>query len=1006
MSKTSKNIIGENFSPDLIKQIDTRQKKLGKLQPDTEDIVYNTSKTSWLRLASGVDFNSYTNSDIAKKFNITTSNTNSVAKQFVLFGGVTGEKGPQPLADLATSNLNLKEQIEAQYGIGNHTLWGYDPPPGITSLEIRALNRGAIRKAELIITAHNPDQFQLIETLFLRLGFTMLVEWGHTMYYDNDGNLQNMDYKTSPFTNFLNKFGGGYGRLNTFNETITKEREKYNYNYDAFVGFVSNFTWSIGADGVYNINLTIISPGSLIESLTISKSTDKSDQLEDKENAGNIVSAYFNHWKKVLDDGKNDVINSLSDSGKPTFNRAGEAADNVFKFKFKNKELIKINMTTPDSTEESSPESFSHYYISLGALLRFIEKAGLYYDKKDNPIIGIDSRYGKSFMLSHPYQQSVNPSICILKSSLPDYKGFVTEDPPEKIDGTNTNKPTITSNEQTAAIVGQAIAGLDNVQELSINPFIERFRTTNSKFSGYQADIMGIMVNFDLIINVATSNLDVSLYDFIENILNSISSVTGGINDFSVSYNEDTRKVTIYDNRTVPGVSPERPKIGKFHIYGFKQDQQQGSFIKNFSFQTKVFPQLTNLVAISAHTGEIPLPDEASSFQILNKNLSDRIMGQNEIVPRGSKEKLSTISKYYDEIINLNNHFKIMYTGQRKTRDDYYAARYKALLGNILKYDIQSKALATELVSPFFIPVDLSLTMDGLSGMTLWQQFDITPDYILPPEYPSNLNFIIQGISSTVKDNEWTTTLNTLTWPSNNKKTYTGPTEFFKGTTTFSPPPPGESDGDNSFPLNNSNNSPYFIQSSETAFENFGVELGTALVIDDILKFLHPQARPYFDTFLTELLKLDSLRGYTIALTSSTRSFPQQANEYRKNKKNAPPGRSNHNYGTGIDIGINKGDTVILTKGSSIEKWLDSGIPYIRSKAREAGAFAAPYVNVWGGEFNDYHDPVHFAISFDDNRAYNDAKTLATKLGKPIETLSVDEIFNNIVLYTKSGNIL
>ncbi len=350
MPEASKNIIGENFSPDLIKQINTRQEKLGKLQPNPEDIVYSTSKTSWLRLASGVDFNSYTDSDIAKKFNITTSNINSVAKQVVLFGGVTGENGPQPLADLAASNLNLKEQIEAQYGIGNHTLWGYDPPPGVTSLEVKALNRGAIRKAEVMITAHNPDQFQLIETLFLRLGFTMLVEWGHTMYYNNDGNLQNMDYKTTPFTNFLNKSGGGYKRLNTFNETITKEREKYNYNYDAFVGFVSNFTWSIGADGVYNINLTIISPGALIESLTISKSTDKSDQLEEKENAGNIVSAYLNHWKKVLDEGSNNVISSLSNSGKPTFNEAGEAADNTFKFKFKRKELIKINMVTGESS--------------------------------------------------------------------------------------------------------------------------------------------------------------------------------------------------------------------------------------------------------------------------------------------------------------------------------------------------------------------------------------------------------------------------------------------------------------------------------------------------------------------------------------------------------------------------------------------------------------------------------------------------------------------------------
>ena len=56
-------------------------------------------------------------------------------------------------------------------------------------MEIQALNKGSIRKATLMLTAHNPDQFRIIELLYLRLGFSILVEWGHNMYYDNDGNL-------------------------------------------------------------------------------------------------------------------------------------------------------------------------------------------------------------------------------------------------------------------------------------------------------------------------------------------------------------------------------------------------------------------------------------------------------------------------------------------------------------------------------------------------------------------------------------------------------------------------------------------------------------------------------------------------------------------------------------------------------------------------------------------------------------------------------------------------
>ena len=37
-------IIGENINPDLIKQIDIRQEKLGKAVLDPQDIIYNNSK--------------------------------------------------------------------------------------------------------------------------------------------------------------------------------------------------------------------------------------------------------------------------------------------------------------------------------------------------------------------------------------------------------------------------------------------------------------------------------------------------------------------------------------------------------------------------------------------------------------------------------------------------------------------------------------------------------------------------------------------------------------------------------------------------------------------------------------------------------------------------------------------------------------------------------------------------------------------------------------------------
>ena len=47
-------VIGENIDLDLIKQIDVRREKLGKAILDPQDIIYNNSNNSWLRVASSV----------------------------------------------------------------------------------------------------------------------------------------------------------------------------------------------------------------------------------------------------------------------------------------------------------------------------------------------------------------------------------------------------------------------------------------------------------------------------------------------------------------------------------------------------------------------------------------------------------------------------------------------------------------------------------------------------------------------------------------------------------------------------------------------------------------------------------------------------------------------------------------------------------------------------------------------------------------------------------------
>ena len=71
-----------------------------------------------------------------------------------------------------------------------------------------------------------------------------------------------------------------------------------------------------------------------------------------------------------------------------------------------------------------------------------------------------------------------------------------------------------------------------------------------------------------------------------------------------------------------------------------------------------------------------------------------------------------------------------------------------------------------------FLPFNLSLEMDGLSGMKNYERFAIN-ESVLPYSYRSSdqtggvIDFLIKGISHTVSNNQWKTKIESLTVSSN-----------------------------------------------------------------------------------------------------------------------------------------------------------------------------------------------------------------------------------------------
>ena len=200
------------------------------------------------------------------------------------------------------------------YGVGGTGQHGYSPMPGIIDADIKDLNRGSIKKATINIKAHNRNQFDVIDALYLRLGYTIMLEWGVDKYLNTldgsgNGNVAPMG------TTLIDRQFWGYNK-SSYNEVlpaIENLRRRYNGNYDGMFGVISNFSWTFEADGTYNIKLEIMSQGDIIESLKANTPpTDQDSSLNqyDVLSSKQLESAVANEQQfyKILYPGLGDIV--------------------------------------------------------------------------------------------------------------------------------------------------------------------------------------------------------------------------------------------------------------------------------------------------------------------------------------------------------------------------------------------------------------------------------------------------------------------------------------------------------------------------------------------------------------------------------------------------------------------------------------------------------------------------------------------------------------------------
>lgn len=821
------NIFGEGLPKEILNQIKQRQKIYGsgynKLRNENE-IVYLNSKTSWCKLISGVNVENINNINNPTIKSIGFKD-NKLAKAFILFNGTKGinksfRSGISSQNSLYGSDLIINDEFgkEGAYGIGGNE-FGIRPMMGIQSAFIKHENAGSIRRAEVKIKAFNRAQFEIIDVLYLRLGFTVLLEWGHSMIVLDDGTIETNPVDVSLSDEFTDIDYNYY----EFLDLINTQRLNTGGNYDAMLAKVSNFQWSFNPDGSYDITLKLISIGDVIESLKINVLTDSPSSntstinvtKEDKNSfdsdiSGDIIEAYaYSHiignflylTKKLIDNSSLANLSSygvatlsLNPSNASTFSTInsivstpGNGIINNFNIKTFEQDMDDVMYVTFDDLGGNwMPGSDDiRYYVRLGSFLKFIQEYIIpwYYNKDSSlsPTLKIDYDENTNLMNVLHLQVSNEPRICYVNR-------------------------TITTN-----VVGSGLTSWVFGPLSPKNPF-ENNTITQAVNKGYKtyANIMNIYLESTFILKTIEDLKDdkgtLSLIDFLQGLLRGVNESLGGVNDLDVFLDETNNTIKVFDrnplndlekvidaintnypnssifNNNLPYNPPPSNSDPKFEVYGY--NKSLAGFIKGFELKSEIPPGFSTMITAGATAAGSVVGENDTALYKLNKGLKDRykIGITNDVSPAaspGGSDDYNAKKAEFDRM--MYDYWQFWYKLSNGTTAsprivnadesdvDSFKGVFTSLFEKSLALDKINNLANNKPTTEFtqgsgFIPFNLSLTMDGLSGMKINQQINVDTSY-LPSNYPENMRFLIKNLSHEITNNIWTTKLETYCIP-------------------------------------------------------------------------------------------------------------------------------------------------------------------------------------------------------------------------------------------------
>jgi hypothetical protein len=386
------------------------------------------------------------------------------------------------------------------------------------------------------------------------------------------------------------------------------------------------------------------------------------------------------------------------------------------------------------------------YYIRLGVFLEYLEqyvipkiKTG---DKLGQPMLLIDYHPENNICYTIDNVLSLNPNKMVIKN-----KNF-----------------------------------WDGGEMVEILPNLKKFKY---KVGGYNyGNIMNIYLNFDRIeefFDGVDDKNQVNIYDVLKNISKDINESLGNINNIEPIIDKDTNTIKFIDQTSIPGLetianslqgyetyNPEKEPT--LEIFGYNNNDKTSNFIRSAGITTEISKEYASIISIGATAaGAIP-GAESTAFSKWNIGIEDRF--KTNIVD-GAAERDSTLEEQNSRVLRKYKQMimrKYNRLGCTSPKTGYLAIDSdvidlnKNIAPNYYIYaqaETSNQPDATIESSIGFIPFNLKLEMDGLSGIKIYNKVKVNTSF-LPSNYGETLSFIATGVNHKLSGDEWVTSLDTI----------------------------------------------------------------------------------------------------------------------------------------------------------------------------------------------------------------------------------------------------